>query len=486
MNTKESQMKKKRILSLLLVVAMMASLLTGCGSNVALKDVEADPAMYVEEGLKKSLSLSPIGGLLELDDPEAIAMNLNVTPVEDDEHIKIDATIALKEIAMLCNLDASIDGEDLQGSLFVDKENIAVKSELLTEIFDTASIGLGLNDFANNFKASAWYQLLIVDSGIEEELKTADGETVDLQAIVDLYADFLKEMNEISKDCVEYAVIEDAMTIDGKEIKGYKITQTTSKDATDKIAKALEKFLNDMMSMIPAEEGDMEYIQEEIDEMMSEMTETINKMIEGTKTSYFVAKKGGAVIEMRYSSSITMTDSWSEEEITNASDVVVSFGADPEKVFAPEFSIQIVEDDTKMSMTGKGAVDVQNKSFNLDMNMSTDYPDDYEWLEDENYDIDIALQQDSKYTLTVTDGEETHSLTGKFKIDGTKVQFSVDGNEEENIDLNIDITIDFGAKKPVAFEYEDLMKWDEEKIQSWMEKLYGATTPDYDYSEDFE
>lgn len=472
-------MKKKRILSMLLVVAMMTSLLTGCGSNVSLKDVEADPAMCVEEGLKKSLSLSPIGGLLDLEDPEAIAINVDATSIDNDEHVKFDTTIALKEVAMLCNLDLNMDGDEIKGSIFIDKDNMAVKSELLKEFFDTSSVGIGLNDFANNLKASAWYKLLIVDSGLEEELKTADGETIDLQAIIDLYVDLLKEMDAISKECVEYTVVEDVMTIDGKEIKGYKIDQTTSKDAADRMAKAVEKFLNDMIGMVPAEE-DVEDIQDEIDEMMSEMTETINKMIEGTKTSYFIAKKGGAVLEMRYSSTMTMTDSWSEEEITNTSDLVISFGADPEKVFAPEFSIQVVEDDTKMSMTGKGVVDIQSKSFNLDMSMSIDYPEDYEWIDDEKYDIKIALQQDGKYTLTMTDGEETHSLTGKFKIDGTKVQFSVDGNEEEHIDLNIEIAIDFGAKKPVAFEYEDLMKWDEAKIQSWMEKMMEASEPDYE------
>jgi hypothetical protein len=472
-------MKKSRILSLLLVVAMMASMLTGCGSIIALKDIQSDPAKYIEDGLKKSLAESPVGDILTLTDPEAVAMNMVIKPVDEEGHIKFDATVGLKEFAMLCNLDLSVDSENMQGSIFVDENNLAVKSELLKDIFGTTAVGVGLNDFVQTLKASAWYKMLIVDSGIEEELKNENGETIDLQAIIDLYIAFLKDLEDISNNCVEYNVIEDAMEFGDKTVKGYKITQTTSKDAADKVAQAFEKFMDGLMNIVPVE--DAEDFESEMDEMIDEMKKTVNDMIASTKTTYFVAKKGGAVLEIRYNTKKTEVGSLSGAERISTVDMVVNFGADPEKSFSPKFEIKMDDDGTKTSINGQAAVNTKDKTFNVDAKFEADYPEDYEWMEDEQFDISIVLDANSNYTFNVTSGEETHALSGKFKVDGTKINFTVDADKEEDLDVSIEFSVDFGAKKPVAFEYEDILKWDEAKIQSLLEKFMDESEPDYEY-----
>ena len=138
-------MKKFRILSLLLVVVMLAGMLTGCGDTVAKKDVEADPQAYIEEALKKSFAPSPFGDILALEETEATSVDFEIKPADEDiKSIKAAITVANKELAMLANLKMAVEDEKIDATVFVDKENFALKMEQLAEIFGKDAVGLGL------------------------------------------------------------------------------------------------------------------------------------------------------------------------------------------------------------------------------------------------------------------------------------------------------------------------------------------------------
>ena len=74
--------------------------------------------------------------------------------------------------------------------------------------------------------------------------------------------------------------------------------------------------------------------------------------------------------------------------------------------------------------------------------------------------------------MTLAAEEEKIEFGGKFKVDGSKLTLTVDMGEIEDSEIKeFKIDIDFNAKAPKAFEYEDLMKWDEDKITEFLQKI---------------
>ena len=473
-------MRKSKIISLTLVLALIVGLFVGCHQSTTLskQDVEANPAAYIEDGLKKSFSKSPFGDLIALQDPEAVSLVLSMVPTTEEGYIKFDAVISNKALAILANLDADLDGEQFKGSIFIDKENLAISTEPLKDIFGTESVGISLKDFINNLKQSNWYKLLIIDSGLEEELKTEEGADIDLQAIVNLFADFIKKVEQIYKESIKYDVVERIIEADGVAVEGYKIIQTQADDVTDKFVDAAEKFVEDLRELLPSEIG--EDLDVEMDSLVEDIASAIEEMTVSADIEYFIAKNGGAVIEIRYAIESTMIDEWTEEEVTSSTNFVIHFGANPEEVFSPQFKLQMMEDGVKFTVNGMSTMSKETKTFNLDLDAKISYPEEYE-LADETINAKIEFGLDGRYNATFSSGDEQIEIDGEFKVDGTKLHFTT---TIEDVEIVIDV--DFNAQKPIAFEYDDILKWDEEKIQSLLESIYGSYEEDYYDPYDYE
>ncbi len=481
-------MKKFRILSLLLVVVMLAGMLTGCGDTVAKKDVEADPKAYIEEALKKSFATSPFGDILALEEKEATSVDLEIKPADEDiKSIKAAITVANKELAMLANLNMAVEDEKIDATIFVDEENFALKMEQLKEIFGKDAVGIGLKDFEKNFKESAWYKMIFIDAGLEEALKEEMGDAeLDFGKIIDAYENYLKELENIAESCREFKVEESEIEYDKKSVKCYKITETMADDAADKMEKAMKKFMKDIAEAAGMTEEDLGMDEEEI----AEIKKPLEELVKSSKTVYYVAKKGGAMLKITSKMNMKVDDvkynyeTWEAEEYVREIDydVVVDFGAEPEKMFMPSFNIVVDDGESKQTMSGKSEIDTKEKTFTLAFKLDAKY-DDEDMAEYMNQTIDgkFVLSEDGKYKMTMSADEEKINFGGKFKVDGSKLTFTVDMDEIEDSEIKeVKIDIDFNAKAPKAFEYEDLMKWDEAKITEFMQKIEELSGSSYD------
>lgn len=471
-------MKKFRILSLLLVVVMLAGMLTGCGDTVAKKDVEADPQAYIEDALKKSFATSPFGDILALEETEATSVDFEIKPADEDiKSIKAAITVANKELAMLVNLKTAIEDEKIDATVFVDKENFALKMEQLAEIFGKDAVGLGLKDFEKNFKESAWYKMIFVDAGLEEAIKDEmDGAELDFGKIIDAYKAYLKELENIAESCREFKVEESEIEYDKKTVKCYKITETMADDTAEKMGKAMKKFMKDVDEAAGMTE---EYVS--TDEEFEAMKKPMEELMKSSKTVYYVAKKGGAMLKITSKMNMKVDDVKYNYETLEAEeyvreidyDVVVDFGAEPEKMFQPSFKIVVDDGESKQTMSGKSEIDTNEKTFTLAFKSDAKY-NDKDIAEYMDYAVDgkFVLAEDGKYKMTLAAEEEKIEFGGKFKVDGSKLTLTVDMGEIEDSEIKeFKIDIDFNAKAPKAFEYEDLMKWDEDKITEFLQKI---------------
>ena len=462
-------MKKTKIISILLVAVMLVSLLSGCKSKVSMKEIAADPKAYIEAGLKKSFSSSPLGDILALENPEAVALDATITPTNEElGYIKLNSVVALQELAIWAKLDADLEGEEIKGEAFLDENNIAINSELLKEVFGSASIGLKLSDdLYTRFTKSSWYKILVIDSGLEEELKNDDGSMIDVEAIVDLFVATMEEIEKIQEESIKYEVVESKIEVDGKSMKGYLVTQTTDAYIKEKYIAAVETFSDELQKLLPEELA--AEVAEEIEFMIEDIKES-TKSVSATAT-YFIAKKGGAIIEMTYDAKMETVDTWSGEDVVNTVKFKVNFGANPEKIFSPNFEAEANIDGNKYTISGKSKVDIKEKALKLNIATNVDYPEEYEWLEDEAATATLTIDMGGNYKLVANYDDEEVEFDGKFKVEGTAIEWTFNVNEGEDA-VHFVIKADFSAKKPIAFKYEDLLIWDEERVQEFLEKMF--------------
>lgn len=461
-------MKKTKIISILLVAVMLVGLLAGCESNVSMKDISADPKAYIDAGLKKSFSSSPLGDIIALENSEAVALDATITPVNEElGHIKFNSIAALQELAIWAKLDADLDGEKIKGEFFLDENNIAINSELLKEVFGSESIGLRLSDdLYTRFTKSNWYEILVIDSGLEDELKNDNGSTIDAEAIVNLIVATMEEIEKIHKESIKYEVVESEIEIDGKSLGGYLITKTMDDYIKEKYIAAIEKFSDELQKLLPEELA--AEIAEEIEFMIEDIEESTKSIAE--TATYFIAKKGGALIEMTYDAKMETVDTWSDKDVVNTVKFKVNFGTNPETIFSPNFEAEANIDGDKYTIVGKSEIDIKAKSLKLDVEAKVDYPEEYEWLEDKTATATLTIDMDGNYKLAAKYDDEEVEFDGKLKIEGTTIEWTFDIDEGEDA-VQFVIKADFSAKKPIAFKYEDLLIWDEERVQEFLEKI---------------
>lgn len=472
-------MKKIRILSIILALVMIVGMLTGC-NEVSKKDIEANPSVSISEALKKSFAKSPFGGLLELKDPQATSFNLNVD-VDDEEveTVKLGAIVANDGSGMLLDVLATVSGESFAGQLFIDGSNFAVKMKELKDIFGTDAVGVKLDNFEKTFKESAWYDLLVVQTGAESEFEMEGLDDVDFGAIVDSYEKYLNEVKTIADECQKFQVNETKITNGKKKIDCFEVVQTYDDATVDKFINAIKTFIKDVAKAtgVPEDEFDVDDI--------DEMKDLLKKAVSSYKTTYTIDKKTGAALKinsalnLEIESDIIYENDWEDggivEKYNYGYECSVDFGTDPTNTFAPSFDLKIYEDDMTTTFKGSSTIDTSKKAFVLDMvfEEKCDDEDMAEWY-DTTINAKFILNQDGKYQMVLSDGDDEIKFGGTFKVEGSKLTFVIETSKVEEANMgDVEIIIDFNASKPQAFEYENLLAWDEEKIEDLLE-TFGA------------
>lgn len=483
-------MKKIRILSIVLVLVMMVGMLTGC-NEVSKKDIEANPSVSISEALKKSFAKSPFGGLLELKDPQATSFNLNVDVGDEEvETVKLGAIVANDGSGLLIDVAATVSGETFAGKLFVDGSNLAVKIKELKDIFGTDAVGIKLDNFEQTFKESAWYDLLIVQTGAEEEFEAEGLDNIDFKAIVDAYEKYINNMKTIADESQKFQVNETKIENGKKKIACFEVVQTMDASAVDKAINAMKTLVKDVAKATGTSEEDFDM--GEIDEIK----DVLKKAITSYKTTYTIDKKTGAALKINSSfnfeieSDIIYENEWEDggrvEKYNYGYDCVVDFGTDPTNTFTPSFELKVYEDDTTTTFKGNSTIDTAKKAFVLDMvyDVKCDDEEMAKWY-DTTINVKFTLNQDGKYQMSMTDGNDKIEFGGTFKVEGSKLTFIIETSKVEEANMgDIEIIIDFNASKPQAFEYENLLAWDEEKIEDLLEAFGELNDYNDPYFED--
>lgn len=448
---KDKQMKK--ILSLLLVVVIAIGALAGCSSkSVSKADLEANPQLFIEEGFKISLSKSPFGSIIELKEPEATSINVAINPENKDlGYAKLNAIIANNKLSALAELDCDFEGEKINGKIFVDKENIALQFAELKEFFGTDSIGIGLKDIGENFKKSGWYQL-IKDSGLEDEFKSemeAEGlDKIDFDAVVKAYEKYYNDLQSSVENCKKYTVKESTR----EKVKGFEVEETISEDIVSELDKIFNTFAEDVTKAMGFDKEALGF-----ESMPDEIKDEFKKIIGNYYTTYFIAQKTGALLEVKTNVNIEIED---EDAYYFGT---INFGDDPTKMFQPSFDLEFNDGSESISIKGDSEINVKEKSFTMNVNCDAG---------DEDVDIKLIIDKDSNFDLNVSADEETIKLSGLFKVDGPKLNVKIDDAEvEDDEKVDIEVNIDFNAKTPVSFEYDNLLDYNKEKVEDLIEKF---------------
>lgn len=472
---------KKKLLALLLVVVTVTSMFTGCSKSLSLKEVQADPAAYIEAGLDKTLSSSPIGKLLDIESKEAISFDLKLSPDDSDEYIKLNGGIGHKELAILLHADAYIEDENFKGSMFLDKENIAIKADDLNDIFGTDSVGIGLKDFNTRFKNSAIYSILNdmissmagTDGTISDAISELGIDKIDFEKITKSYNTLLDEIQKLQKECTLYEITEGKTTIDGKKINTFQITTKISDDFSSKFSKLAINFYKDVIDAIPTALIEMD--EDEIEDLLDEVKDSLSSLVFKSEITYTLAKKGGAVLEIQEHFNQKFTSELFDEDMTQSSDSKITFGNDPENVFAPQIEFtHVLNDKTKVTFIGESTIDKKEQALVFDATITTKIFENEKWTSDgDPIKLGLTINKDGEYNCSYKSEYDKYSASGTFEIDGAKIKFTSKIKDEFDDVINVKLDVNLDAEKPAKFEYEDILSWNEDKWKTILESFAG-------------
>lgn len=475
----------KKLIAILLTMVVLLGTLSGCGKAAISKaDIEANPQEIIKSAISKSFEASPLGSVVELEEPESTSIDVSITPEDKNlGYINFNANIANNKLAALIGLDADLEGEEFKGQLFIDNSNLAIKAEALKEIFKSDTIGIKLENIVENFKKSGWYEL-IKDSGLEEEFASemaVDGlDEIKLEDIAKAYEQYLNDVKTIEKECKKYDIQETTIEIEKKKIDCFVVEETLSEELVTKFESATVKFYESLANAVGMKAEDFN-----VEQMTDDVKEEFNQIIDDYSVTYTIEKKTGAMVEIK-----AIIDTEIEEEDVYAY-VKVDFGAEPTKTFCPSFELTMEADGQTVYSKGISKIDTKQKAFVLGVEYSSKYDDTDMSDYNEECEFKFTLDKNSNFTIEASDGDEDIKIGGIFKVDGSKMDISFDTAEIEDAEnMKVSIAIDFNAKAPTGFEYDDILKYTKKEAEDLINKISdmvgSSYNDDYGYEVDDE
>lgn len=432
-------MRRKRWLALVLTVllALPLSLLTGCDA-ISVEDVKADPMKFVEDGFKLSIGNTPLAALQNENDKMSVAVEGNF------EGAELDFKLAMDELAKKCVLDLAFESESaaFAGSMYYNGNAIAVKSDFLKDLFGTDTVGMDIHVTLESLKKSPLFLALMELSGMSaEEFEASLKEVIDFETLEKALKDLEKYTGDLPKDFNKVTgVAEETVVIDGVEIDTIVITSEWDKEAYEDAVKKLSDLMKDLTKAAGGEQTDIDNAGLQISTAPTVAT-----------TKYYLAAKTGALVKV--TSESTVEQEAGKETVKTESAYTVTFGATPEVMFMPAFTVDVKQKDLTFAIDGKSSIVDGELVIAGDAKL-----DAGETEKEGSYKLAVDVHGDYVLTLFEEDGKESDMLVrGTIESDENSFELScrlIEGDKNRGI---LSISVTYGEEVPDVPEYKDLL-----------------------------
>ena len=432
-------MRGKRWLALVLTVllALPLSLLTGCDA-ISVEDVKADPMKFVEDGFKLSIGNTPLAVLQNENDKMSVAVEGNF------EGAELDFKLAMDELAKKCVLDLAFESESaaFAGSMYYNGNAIAVKSDFLKDLFGTDTVGMDIHVTLESLKKSPLFLSLLEISGMSaEEFEASLKEVIDFEAFEKALKDLEKYIGELPEDFNKVTgVVEETVVIDGVELDTIVITSEWDKEAYEDAVKKLSDLMKDLTKAAGGEQTDIDNAGLQISTAPTVAT-----------TKYYLAAKTGALVKA--TSESTVEQETGKETVKTESAYTVTFGATPEVMFMPTFTMDVKQKDLTFAIDGKSSIVDGELVIAGDAKL-----DAGETEKEGSYKLAVDVHGDYVLTFFDKDGKESDMLVrGTIESDENSFELScrlIEGDKNRGI---LSISVTYGEEVPDVPEYKDLL-----------------------------
>lgn len=444
---------KQKFIALLLVLCMAASLclMTGCGNKgLKLEEVEKDPISYLKAGSEMVMEAWGFGGsgeeltalLTNLAKQGEVELNLDMTDY------KLKNVLAFDGKAVSNELTGTLAGEDIDLLAYLSKDDIALRSKLLTGTEDT--YGLKVEEFLAQGTESNLAKALEMtedDVNMLKELLEGDDEA-DEEDLGAMLQEWIQKLEALEEDAwalyedMDIEVAEETITIDGAEADAIVITIPITTEFMQSATELGLSLFEDMEGF------------EDFNEVISEMDEL---KTDGTYV-YYLNKESGAL--MQCDMDLTSNDGVSvmEEQGT------VVYGVDPA---AGRMGIDVTMevDGEELAVEGTVTKSTEEKVECIKMDMTVDAAGEQIKMV---MDLDHN-KETGEYTLSL-DMEDVLAvqLTGVCKLEKSGAEFSIKSikSDDVTIDVNIGVKVNTEAVTVAKPEYKDLLTMEETELNT--------------------
>lgn len=498
-------MKSKRILALLVALAMCLPMVLASCDKLGKKDIEADPVGRIIQSADETAesivnSLSPLDPIRAAGKKGSIGLNL----APDGADAKLAVTYAYDTEAKKASADVSLGAGDetVDADISFDDKNLAISAPALWE----GAYGVDYTTFAEDLKNSELLELMGVSyEDIEAQIQPVldaikNRVELDTTAFSDAAGKLGDDLKARLNKCVSGIEKKD-VTVAGEEVKAFEITFKLAKnDIADILAiirddgkSVYDEYMKLMEKMIVANDEsvsvsdmfDYSEFAETIDEAIEELNEEGNDAT--ADVTAYLDPKTTDFMALKYV--LTATDG--ENEYTGRIEGGIELGSDKKLTGTlkatekPADEDEVVIDDIKFTAE---CID-DEKTFSVKTAINTKSGEN-------SSDVVIDFNNDKAaktYTASINttdsfDGEDSivckYEVSGKMEYDATNLTFSVDkvaatedgeDNSVEGIGLTVRISADAGdinvpeyrnVLKMTSAEYMDFVVEVREKAQS--------------------
>ena len=477
---------KKRLLALFMVLVLcMTMVLTGCkdkdktDDSTTPKDTEVTLNGSIEKTFNAMLS-ADAGSAAVMEN----ALNKGKITIALGEQLKNVLYLDSSGKAFANNLSFNEGGQSVNIGIYrKDKEFAIAAPELLG---DTV-YGINLETLATDLKDSAIWSLMGTDydtfmSEYSEQIEqiTSLLEGMDEEAVNEMADELVESISETLKD-VEVTTKEEEVEIYGEKVKATVITYHMEKADIEKLMDVMIDWMEEMMTGIMDEMGDI--IGESVtieggssEDVFEQMRAEIDTGLDGVEIEgdfyAYINSKTQYLMQMGIELTATV------EGETGVIDVAFVLGKDPTKSDKFAFVMDVESDGEKrtmevsLSIDEKTEGDVKTTTFTLAADM-----------DGEKQEIVLAFAHDQKkneYKVSLNAEDAEVSLSGKLEITDSKFHFTIDEVEAdgETMPLGLAITVEVGAEgMPAMPAYTNILKLSEDELTSLLE-LMGQVAPD--------
>ncbi|MBQ7302195.1 MAG: hypothetical protein IJW89_01270 [Clostridia bacterium] len=438
-------MRGKRWLALVLTVllALPLSLLTGCDAINA-EDVKADPMKFVDSGMALTLGLTS-------SEDEFETLKCSVSGNVDDT--EFDATLAMDALMERCALELLFGENGI--SVYYDENDVAIKSDLLKDLFGTDTVGFDVNTTEEALMESPTFLALLEILGMSaEEFESNLSAPTASSGLESVLEDVENNFEALLESDGVITVTEETIHIDDEQIDTIAVDVEFDSEILKKLSQNGMELGIEYLKMVGLD-----------DAVIQQIADSAETVAVNTETKYYLAVKTGALVKTTWNQEQELKVNGKTTTVTI--DLAWTFGATPEVVLLPAFDCEVTFNEMAFSLDGKSSIDNGKLVMNGSGKIVTGE-------KEENGTYTLTVESDGDYMLQLFDDENekvTSIISGTMHEDenGMELTAKIVVEESEIADLSFAFTVDEAV--PTVPEYKDLLALTKDELLSILQNI---------------